>query len=352
MMNQNETLSKRWFTPQAVYEAFNVLEEEEQEIVLDWIGSDLKELEKAVSSYIVQSEGIIDVRNMFTELHITTKEEKSELRIVLRWFCISGVLERVGKKNGVFRKIDKAVEVIDWQNATISPVPITFPMDLHHEVVIEKGSVVAIAGVSNAGKSGWLLETAIMNCKHMKVSYFASEWSDSGLKQRLEGFGEDMDVWPNVNFIKRTKNFADVLDPDGLNIVDFLETHDDFWAVSGEIQKYHEKLNDGVVIVALQKNPGSAFGKGGHGTVEKSQLYLTIDDGIMTIVKLKQPQEGRKNLSGMSINYSYGKGGRLEKDGLWGRIEMKKRRDQEPVKSVVSETWANEPYDKNRVEWR
>jgi len=202
--------------------------------------------------------------------------------------------------------------------------------------------VIVIAGVSNAGKSGFLLETTSKNVDVLPESYFASEWSPSGLRQRLETFGADMSVWPKVKFIKRTKDFADVIDPNGINIVDFLETHDEFAAVSGKIQEMHDKLKDGVVIVALQKNPGVRFGKGGHGTMEKAQLYLTIDDGIMTVEKLKQPPRGEKNITGLSVNYRYGEGGRLEQDGMWGRLATQKRHGMPDMRIVRPVGWANE----------
>lgn len=329
----------------------DLLTDKERSEIVEIILYQDSDLSKEVKLYVDKASGIIDVKNIMMEFHLNTKDEKIKLRAVIHKLCFNGVLERDGKRNGIFRKVDKIKEMINWVDAQVCPVPIKIPMGLDKEAVIEKGSVIVIAGVSNAGKSGFLLEMASTNCKNMKVSYLASEWSPSGLKQRLENFGENMDIWPDIDFIKRTKNFGDVIDPDGLNIIDFLETHDDFWAVSGEIQKYHDKLRDGVVIVALQKKPGADFGKGGHGTMEKSQLYLTIDDGIMTIAKLKQPPMGRKNLTGMSINYTYGKGGRLEKDGLWGNIETKQRKDMKPLKVIMPVSWANEEVEEEPVSW-
>lgn len=344
-------MEDKYFSPQRAYDFINQLSDEDRSILIEQILFDDNDFSKSVQKYIDKAEGIVDTKNLIMEFHLNTKDEKLQLRTIIHKLCFDGILERDAKRNGIFRKVDKTKEVINWVDAEICPVPIKMPMGLDNEAVIEKGSVIVIAGVSNAGKSGFLLEMASTNYKHMKVSYFASEWSPSGLKQRLENFGEDMKVWPEIEFIKRTKNFGDVLDPDGLNIVDFLETHEDFWAVSGEIQKYHDRLRDGVVVVALQKKPGADFGKGGHGTMEKSQLYLTIDDGIMTIAKLKQPPMGRKNLSGLSINYSYGQGGRLEKDGLWGNIELKKRKDLSPLKVIMPVSWANEPVEEEPISW-
>lgn len=303
------------------------------------INGDIKD---AVKQFIDSAQGIISAREIIEELALKSKDNRRQLRDILHGFCKEGVLAYDGKKNGVFRKINRDMEMIEWQTAEVCPVPLFLPMGLGGRAVIEKGSVIVIAGVSNAGKSGFLLETTSENVDVLPESYFASEWSPSGLRQRLETFGADMSIWPKVKFIKRTKDFADVIDPDGINIVDFLETHDEFAAVSGKIQEMHDRLNDGVVIVALQKSPGTRFGKGGHGTMEKAQLYLTIDDGIMTVEKLKQPPKGEKNITGLSVNYRYGEGGRLIQDGYWGQLAVQKRSGQADMRIVRPVPWANE----------
>jgi hypothetical protein len=300
-----------------------------------------EELKNEVEAYIDSAQGIISAKEIMEALALKTKSKRKQLRDIMRGLCEDGTLTYDGKKNGIFRKVNRDTEIIEWQTAEISPINLFLPMGLSDRAVIEKGSVIVIAGVSNAGKSGFLLEATSENVDVLPESYFASEWSPSGLRQRLETFGANMDVWPKVKFIKRTKDFADVIDPNGINIVDFLETHDEFAAVSGKIQEMHDRLKDGVVIVALQKNPGVRFGKGGHGTMEKAQLYLTIDDGIMTVEKLKQPPRGEKNITGLSVNYRYGEGGRLLQDGLWGQLAIQKRNGMPDMRIVRPVGWAN-----------
>lgn len=337
-----ESSARRPETLRMVKNWVDALGYEDYQELLYHISNVNTELKDSIKEYIDSAHGIISTKEIIVELNLRNKDGRKQLRDILHGFCESGVLTYDGKKNGVFRKINKDTEIIEWQNAEVCPVPLSLPMGLGGRAVIEKGSVIVIAGVSNAGKSGFLLETASDNVDILNESYFASEWSPSGLRQRLETFGADMSVWPKVRFIKRTKDFADVIDPDGLNIIDFLETHEDFACVSGKIQEMHDRLNDGIAIVALQKAPNAQFGKGGHGTMEKAQLYLTIDDGIMTVEKLKQPPRGEKNITGLSVNYRYGEGGRLLQDGLWGQLAVQKRHGQADMRIVRPVPWANE----------
>jgi hypothetical protein len=68
--------------------------------------------------------------------------------------------------------------------------------------------------------------------------------------------------WGRLNFYERAENFADVIRPDEVNIVDFLQLHEDFWKVGGFINEMHKRLNRGVVFIAIQKNPGADHGLG------------------------------------------------------------------------------------------
>jgi len=53
------------------------------------------------------------------------------------------------------------------------------------------------------------------------------------------------------------------------------------------IKDIYDRLNKGVCIIALQKNPDKDFGLGGQRSIEKSRLYLAMDPGKIKIVKAK-----------------------------------------------------------------
>jgi hypothetical protein len=294
-----------------------------------------------VKEFIESTEGYFSSTEIHKVLQVSTKKDLKNVSTILGRLCSEGLIARIGKKNGQFRKLNSSIEVIDWQNAEIDPLKVYIPMGLDKKAVVEKKSVILLAGVSNQGKSGFTLDFAKANKDVLPVRYFASEWSPSGLKSRLSKFKENMKVWEGIDFIDRNGDFADVIDPDGINIIDFLETHDDAWKASGEIKAMFDKLVTGICVINLQKNPGSTFGKGGHGTMEKPQIYLTIDDGYMTVQKIKQPPDDVMNITGLSRPYTYGPGGALIPDGSWGRLKKTIQRGVE-VKELEVLGWAND----------
>lgn len=294
-----------------------------------------------VKEWIAVTTGNFSVTNCYNELQAVTSKDKAAIRAAIKRLLDKNYIEKYGKQDGNYRRIDTSIEVIDWQNAEIDPLGVYIPMGLDKKAIVEKKSVILLAGVSNQGKSGFTLDFAKANKDIMPTRYFASEWSPSGLKSRLSKFKENMKVWEGINFIDRNGDFADVIDPDGINIIDFLETHDDAWKASGEIKAMFDKLVTGICVINLQKNPGSTFGKGGHGTMEKPQIYLTIDDGYMTVQKIKQPPDDVMNITGLSRKYTYGPGGALVPDGSWGRLEKKMVAGKE-VKELEVLGWAND----------
>jgi len=80
----------------------------------------------------------------------------------------------------------------------------------------------------------------------------------SELRMRLELFENcTKDLWKQVRFYERSENFDDVIDPNGINIIDYLEVLDDFWKVGQQIKAIHDKLKNGIAVIAIQKNKGA-----------------------------------------------------------------------------------------------
>ena len=101
----------------------------------------------------------------------------------------------------------------------------------------------------------------------------------------------------------RSGDWPDVIRPDAINIVDYLELHDDFYKVGGLLKAISDKLKSGFALVALQKNIGRDEGLGGARSLEKPRLYLAMDHGRTKIVKAKSWADGRLNPNGMTITW-------------------------------------------------
>jgi hypothetical protein len=64
---------------------------------------------------------------------------------------------------------------------------------------------------------------------------------------RLVGFGDiDLNLWKKCKFWEKTNSFIDVIRPDTINIIDYLELDDTFYKVAGILKDIHNKTKKGV----------------------------------------------------------------------------------------------------------
>ena len=143
----------------------------------------------------------------------------------------------------------------------------------------------------------------------MPTYYFTSEFGGDELRERLEPFGHPMNEWNKIVFAERSRDFQDVIDPDGLNIIDYLEVGDggEFFKMGIQIKRIYEKLRQGVAIIGLQKKSGTDFAYGGEMTAEKPRLYVTLENHTLRIKKAKL-WKGDRNPNGMSRRFKLFKG--------------------------------------------
>lgn len=217
-----------------------------------------------------------------TELGIVTKRDKSNRRVIFSRLVNEGVIEPTGKRAGQFRVVDTSETVIDWQNAEAGAgLPIKWPLNLENRFEVTPGSIVIVAGESNAGKTAFLLNVARLNMHRFPTFYFSSsnETNAMTLKKRIEAFGDTLDFWQPFTAISRAGDYQDVVRPDGVNLIDYLEVHTDFYEVGGKIADIAAKLNNGLAIIGLQKNPGASFGRGGAMTLDKASAYIGLHKG-------------------------------------------------------------------------
>lgn len=150
--------------------------------------------------------------------------------------------------------------------------------------------------------TAFLFNIARYNMHKHKIVYFTSEMGAEEVKIRLSGFDCNYEDW-NFPIIDRSSNFADVIRPDCINIIDFLEITDNFYAIGGEIKKIFDKLGSGLAFIALQKKKGCELGRGAEFSMEKSRLYLSIDSGELKIVKAKNWAKPEYNPNGMKFKF-------------------------------------------------
>ena len=240
----------------------------------------------------------------YSELGYKTPKEKMACRQAFKRLVERGKLEPVRNRSGIYRYINGKMEELDFMNADTTPFPIKFPLGVHELVDVYQKSVIVLAGEPNAGKTAYLLNLANKNKEDHKPLYFSSEMGAAELKIRLNKFNMPLSAWRGVRFIAKSGDFKDVIEPDGFNIIDYLEVAKDFYEVGGLLTEIFNTLGKGIAIVAIQKPPGRDTGIGGARTLDKARLYMAIEPGVLKIVKGKLWKQDCVNPNGMSIRWT------------------------------------------------
>jgi hypothetical protein len=255
-----------------------------------------------IMSWIDQQDGQFTIKDIYSAMCLSSREEKKHVSGVLSRLIKDNVITRYGSKTGDFRKIDEEVEDINWKGATGEPMDIWLPLNLHKMSHTYTKNIIIFAGAPNSGKTALLLNIVKENMNKHKISYFSSEMSPLEMRIRLEKFPVKQDDW-RFSPKERMENFADVIDPNGVNIIDFMEIYDDFWRVAKPIREIHDKLENGIAIIALQKNAGKSMGTGGTFGLHKPRLYVAVDYGSAYIVKGKNCTRKDRHLDGLGCKF-------------------------------------------------
>lgn len=286
---------------------------------------------------------VFTTRDVYVEIGTQGNKEKASIRKYIQDKTKAGIFERVGTKNGVYRKKDLAgIEEMDLDDIKAKPIDIWLPFEITDELLnVYAGNVIVVAGESNAGKTAFLLNIVKNNMDKHDVWYFNSEMGRIEFRERLDLF-EDVEYkdW-NFHKVARRRNYKDVIQPDAINIVDFLEPKgDEMMLVADEISDMWERLNDGIIIVAIQKDPFKPYGNGGAGTLNRSRLYINLKKGNWAeIVKGKgvRRDKGVDNVDGMMCRYKCVNGGyKLYRHTKWTR-DTKYLKEMDPFSPAFAE---------------
>ena len=260
-------------------------------------------LAEEVREWVNMAAGNFSVTDVHRELNLVMKEQKHAANTEISRLAKSRVIEKYGEKRGYYRLVNTDLEELKWKDVKdISCFDISLPFEIERYVKIHKKSIIIVAGTSNSGKTAFMLNTIKLNMNKQKVVYFSSELAQEEMAERIRCFGLPDSDW-HFNSYSRSSNFDDVINPEALNIIDFLEIYEDFFKVGKTIAAIHQRLTSGVAVIALQKNIGAERGMGGERSIEKARLYLTVDPGKIKITKGKSWANREKNPNGLSLNF-------------------------------------------------
>lgn len=283
-----------------------------------------RNLTQEVRDAISITVGTFRVEGIYSLLPNVSPEDRPKIRVILNRLVPAGIIERVGKEDGNFRRIEKDEQLIDVRKKSSGEVRLVMPFRLEEKVKILPKNIITIGGTPDGGKTGFLLNVASMNWDSQNVFYFTSEMGLDELQERIDLMGISREEWQSkITTIERSSNFSDVIRPDGLNIIDFLElSGDDYLKVGEHIRRIWERLTTGVCFIAIQKRYGCDLPQGGIGAIEKARLALSFDRGVVKIVKAKNWRDGRSNPNGLEMEFKLVGGWKFIECGPWTKASQ------------------------------
>lgn len=250
-----------------------------------------------VRAYVSGTVGQFKITDCYRDLNAITPIDKTRIRVALSRLCDEKVLERVGSHDGTYRRIERNVTRTKFITGRLEEFPIKLPIGLNNMCKLFPKNIVIVAGTKSAGKTAFMLNIALDNQEHMPVVYLNSEMGSEEYTSRLQAFGIDSEDQIKFDCVEAYNNFSDHIDGSKtLYIIDFMEIHDKFHEIGDMIRKVHEKLGDGMAIIAIQKKKGAEYGRGAEFSLEKARLYLTLEYRDeekctrVTIVDVKSPK--------------------------------------------------------------
>ena len=276
-----------------------------------------KELSHKVDEWLVTYDAPFDTEKVWRQFNVITRDGKSNVWKVLAERVKNGVLDfKIGK----YRRIDKTRNIIQFKTAnTKNFVPVRYPKSLLGNstfgleglVRLFPKSIVILAGTKGGAKTAFLLNLirenmnlpelseyfcngseALPYTEEPMVAYFTNELSAEELADRLESFGEGLDDW-NIIAEERYANYADVIYPDKVNIIDALEQNTEAYIVADLIDAIHQKLKKGIAIIAMHKNANAEYAAGGIYSAKKARLYLVIQGNSLLVKHSKKTVDGQ-----------------------------------------------------------
>jgi hypothetical protein len=181
---------------------------------------------------------------------------------------------------------------------------------------------VVVGAVTNSCKTTLAINLARMNMNIHQVTYINSEMSEDELAERLQDFGREYGIQLGTFYHKvffaycgcnaldkhDMKRLTALLDPDGINIIDYMKINDKFYEIGNCLEKIHARLNRGIAIVFFQKTPdvNHLLGKSFPEHLARVVMMIDIDQ-----------RTGLRCLQFTEVKFPARKGDRPEKREIW-----------------------------------
>jgi hypothetical protein len=242
-----------------------------------------KSVKEEINWWLESKTGQFQVKDYYNESNVVKKEEKHAVIVALKSLCTEGILESCGNRSGTYRKIEKDFTLQQWWNDEGEPLPLTFPLGVGQLAKVYAGNMILLEGQKSQGKSAFALEFCRMNRNlfpNQKIRYQNVEMADSELIERFRKYPPEQmtlaDWKTHVDFIKRTGDWWDLINPDGINVVDYLIEYEKSYMIADFVWKIHQKLKTGICLVLVQRDPLKPYPAGGRAVRDIPRLVMSL----------------------------------------------------------------------------
>jgi hypothetical protein len=285
-----------------------------------------RKLAEEIRTWVTLQEGYFDLTNLKQTLQPLTPSEKRNVDVIIHRLKKDGLIEKYGNKAGVYRRIDKEFERVDFLTASGDEFQIDLPLEINELCKLYPGNITVVAGSKEAGKTALLMNIAKLSLGKRRIVYLNSEMGPDEFRNRLlhfddirlEQWAENMEVFN----LKSNQIPADFIDgSETVWIADYLEIAEDFSKIALPIAGIHEKLGRGVAFIGLQKADGKEIGRGADFSREKARLYLSLDwdaEKKSNRIKIIDAKAWRgRNPRGLVRYYKLVQGADIIPQGMW-----------------------------------
>jgi len=284
-----------------------------------------RNLAEEIRQWICLQEGTINLQLIYSSLQLTTREDKKNVSIILKRLSEqeNPLITKVSGVTGTYKTINQKVKIVDLADRTDlkGELPILFPLGIHELIKPMPGCVYIIAGETDSGKSAFLMNFAKKNTERFKVHYFTTEGGKEEFLDRTDHFW--LDIGDDKNFILYEDCYEDFelhIQPDDINIIDYLDLFDNFYLMASAIDKIGRSLRNGIVFIALQKPQGRDEGTGGGRTKNLARLYLSLRPNHLKIAKAKNWRDAKFNPNNLEIEFKLAEGCRFFNTSPWRKV--------------------------------
>lgn len=147
--------------------------------------------------------------------------------------------------------------------------------------------------------------------------YFSTEMGARNCRMRIGKHPHTPVKDWRFKFIEEFGSYRDVIQPDAINFIDYIEVADgEAFKVPSILGGIQRKLHNGIAFVALQKNPGHPHAIGGHQTLAKPALFMALENSALQILKAKN-WRSEINPNGYGARFKIYQGIEISRVGEW-----------------------------------